>query len=66
MTRRTNRRKSAKRARPAPDLVFLDSLDISEEPVRRKLEVYEEARRLRREVFWFEEPLYASTSAADR
>jgi hypothetical protein len=38
-----------------PDVVFLDSLEISGEPALRKLEVYREARHLRDNVQWLDE-----------
>jgi hypothetical protein len=50
-----NRQEITKADGVEPDVAFLDSLEIEEEPAWRRLEVYEEARQLRREVFWFED-----------
>lgn len=50
-----NRQEIAKVGRTEPDIMFLESLALSQEPARRRLEVYKEARQLRRKVRWLDE-----------
>lgn len=50
-----SRKQTTRHRTEEPDIAFLRKLEIDDEPPLRRLEVYEEARKLRQQVAWLAE-----------